>query len=32
MNLQVATAGEDEEDLRIVDWQQYTARWEDDHD
>lgn len=30
-NLQVATAGEDEEDLRVVDGQQRTARRDDEH-
>jgi len=31
VHLQVAPAGEDEEDLRIVDRQKHTARGEDDH-
>ena len=30
-NLQVATAGEDEEDLRVVDGQQRTAGRDDEH-
>lgn len=30
-NLQVAAAGEDEEDLWIVDWQQRTAGWDAAH-
>lgn len=30
-NLQVAAAGEDEEDLGVVDWQQCTAGWEAAH-
>lgn len=31
-NLQVAATRQDQEDLWVVDWQQYTARREDDHD
>lgn len=31
-DLQVAAARQDQEDLRVVDWQQYTARREHDHD
>lgn len=30
-NLQVAAAGEDEEDLGVVDWQQCTAGWDAAH-
>lgn len=32
LDLQVAAARQDQEDLRVVDWQQHTARREDDHD
>lgn len=31
-DLQVAATRQDQEDLRVVDWQQHTARREDDHD
>lgn len=31
-NLQVAATRQDQENLRVVDWQQYTARREEDHD
>lgn len=31
-DLQVAATRQDQEDLWVIDWQQYTARREDDHD